>query len=58
MLPIGDKYLEIVTVFHGDRTLQSPWRHRTEGDQLQPFIKSLENAQLKLTWGTPPVFNT
>lgn len=48
MLPIGDKYLEIVTMFHGDRTL---WRN-----QLQPFIKSLEKAQLKLTWGTPLVF--
>ncbi|OYD87086.1 hypothetical protein CDG77_31350 [Nostoc sp. 'Peltigera membranacea cyanobiont' 213] len=51
MLPIeGNKYLEIVTMFHGDRTL---WRN-----QLQPFIQSLENAQLQLTWGTRPVFNT
>ncbi|MDZ8258506.1 RAMP superfamily CRISPR-associated protein [Nostoc sp. ChiQUE01b] len=59
MLPIeGNKYLEIVTVFHGDRTPNSPWQHRTEGDQLQPFIQNLENAQLKLTWGTRPVFNT
>ncbi|MEH2154959.1 RAMP superfamily CRISPR-associated protein [Nostoc sp.] len=58
MLPVGDKYLENVTVFHGDRTPHSPWRHRTQGNQLKPFIESLENAQLKLTWGTPPVFNT
>ncbi|MBW4433159.1 MAG: hypothetical protein KME28_15880 [Pelatocladus maniniholoensis HA4357-MV3] len=59
MLPIeGNKYLEIVTVFHGDRTPKSPWRHRTEGDQLKPFIESLENAQLNLTWGTRPTFNT
>ncbi|MEH1797029.1 RAMP superfamily CRISPR-associated protein [Nostoc sp.] len=59
MLPIdGRQYLEIVTVFHGDRTSNSPWRHRTQGNQLQPFIESLDNAQLNLTWGTRPVFDT
>ncbi|MEH2351104.1 MAG: RAMP superfamily CRISPR-associated protein [Nostoc sp.] len=58
MLPIeGNKYLEIVTVFHGDRTPNSPWRHKTEGDQLKPFIERLEKAQLALTWGTRPTFN-
>ncbi|GAA6622102.1 RAMP superfamily CRISPR-associated protein [Scytonema sp. NUACC26] len=48
MLPIGDgkQYLEIVTVFHGDRT---PWRN-----QLQPFINSLKNKGLQLSWGQEP----
>ncbi|GAB1541978.1 hypothetical protein NUACC21_46510 [Scytonema sp. NUACC21] len=58
MLPIDSRqYLEIVTVFHGDRTSQSPWQHRTEGDQLKPFIARLEQAQLNLVWGTKPSFN-
>ncbi|MBW4592513.1 MAG: hypothetical protein KME46_06225 [Brasilonema angustatum HA4187-MV1] len=47
MLPInGNKYLEIVTVFHGDRT---PWR-----DQLIPFINSLKHRGLQLSWGQEP----
>jgi CRISPR-associated protein Cmr6 len=52
MLPIdNNQYLEIVTVFHGDRT---PWRHRTQADQLQPFIKSLKQKGLQLSWGEEP----
>jgi CRISPR-associated protein Cmr6 len=48
MLPIGDsKYLEIMTVFHGDRT---PWK-REGTDQLKPFIQELESIGMSLTWG-------
>lgn len=51
MLPIPDKkYLEIVTVFHGDRT---PWNN-----QLKPFtevIKSALNVSTP-TWGNEPNF--
>jgi CRISPR-associated protein Cmr6 len=52
MLPLknGTEYLEIVTVFHGDR---SPWK-RDGKDQLLPFVKELENRELKLIWGTKP----
>jgi CRISPR-associated protein Cmr6 len=48
MLPIGkDQYLEIVTIFHGDRRL---WKR--EGlDQLKPFIKALKDRGLVFTWG-------
>jgi CRISPR-associated protein Cmr6 len=53
MLPIGNKqYLEIVTIFHGDR---SAWIHDTEGNQLVPFIQELERRDLKLTWGENPI---
>jgi CRISPR-associated protein Cmr6 len=62
MLPIGqdgtdiNQYLEIVTVFYGrfdsDRT-PSPWQHRNQGDQLQPFINQLTNS-MSLAWGNPP----
>ena len=51
MLPISAKqYLEIVTVFHGDR---SQWRSNGgEGNsQLQPFIKELDEKKLKFIWG-------
>lgn len=52
MLPIGGElYLEIVTVFHGDRT---PWNHITKKDQLQHFINKLQEKGLELTWGTKP----
>jgi CRISPR-associated protein Cmr6 len=52
MLPIGNnKYLEIVTIFHGDCT---PWRHQSKEDQLHPFIDRLENKGLNLTWGEKP----
>ncbi|MBO0352361.1 hypothetical protein J0895_25430 [Phormidium pseudopriestleyi FRX01] len=52
MLPIaGNKYLEIVTVFHGDRT---PWKHKQEGNQLHKFIQKLTDKGLQLTWGTSP----
>jgi CRISPR-associated protein Cmr6 len=50
MLPLPDnQYLEIVTVFHGDRT---PWK-RGQDEQLKPFIKAIKSA-LKITdptWG-------
>ena len=39
MLPIGDnQYLEIVTIFHGDRR---PWQ-REGVDQLKPFVKEIK----------------
>ncbi len=56
MLPIGkdstgnEQYLEIVTVFHGDRT---PWK-RSGTDQLHPFIDQLTGMGLTLAWGSPP----
>jgi CRISPR-associated protein Cmr6 len=50
MVPIAESHLEIVTVFHGDRT---PWQRKRE-DQLLPFIRDLEAASLDLTWGTRP----
>lgn len=52
MLPVSNnKYLEIVTVFYGDRT---PWQHKLEGNQLQKFIESLEKKGLQLSWGEKP----
>jgi CRISPR-associated protein Cmr6 len=49
MLPLDSgQYLEIVSLFHGERNL---WEHE-QGNQLQPFIKDLENAKkLQLIWG-------
>jgi CRISPR-associated protein Cmr6 len=53
MLPLPDnKYLEIVTIFHGDRT---PWE-RNKTDQLKPFIQTIKSV-LKITtptWGNEP----
>jgi CRISPR-associated protein Cmr6 len=57
MLPIGkDQYLEIVTVFHGDRGKgKDPWQR--EGlDQLQPFIDALKKQGLEYTWGKENLF--
>ncbi|MCT7993375.1 hypothetical protein [Laspinema olomoucense] len=52
MLPIaGNQYLEIVTVFHGDRT---PWKYQQEDNQLHKFIQKLTDKGLQLTWGTAP----
>lgn len=52
MLPIGNnQYLEIVTVFHSDR---NSWEHQNKGNQLQPFINSLEQKGLQLSWGIKP----
>lgn len=54
MLPISDnRYLEIVTVFHGDR---SQWKSNNgNGDsQLKPFTDELEGKNLKLIWGKKP----
>jgi CRISPR-associated protein Cmr6 len=54
MLPIGNgNFLEIVTIFCGQR---QDWTHRTEGDQLQNFMASLQHAGLSHTWGSrnPP----
>jgi len=49
MLPLpNNQYLEIVTVFHGDRT---PWNN-----QLKPFIQEIK-TKLKITnptWGNKP----
>ena len=51
MLPIGNnQFLEIVTVFHGDR---QPWQ-RNGVNQLQPFTKAIKDSGLTLTWGTDP----
>jgi len=50
MLPIGNnQYLEIVTIFHGDRRL---WQ-REGVDQLKPFVKEIKGKGLIFTWGTP-----
>jgi CRISPR-associated protein Cmr6 len=52
MLPIeNNQYLEIVTIFHGDR---QPWQHSHQGDQLQPFINSIVKKGLQLSWGKKP----
>lgn len=52
MLPIDNsQYLEIVTVFHGER---NTWEHQERGNQLQPFIKSLTVKGLQLSWGQEP----
>jgi len=49
MLPIGEgKYLEIVTIFHGDR---SQWKHRDKGDQLKPFLGKIDAKGLVYVWG-------
>ncbi|MBW4582857.1 MAG: hypothetical protein KME42_25090 [Tildeniella nuda ZEHNDER 1965/U140] len=51
MLPIGDnQYLEIVTVFHGDR---APWK-REGTDQLKAFTDAVKANGLQRTWGTEP----
>ena len=50
MVPISDGYLEVVTVFHGDR---APWERESK-DQLLPFIKEIKAASLGLAWGTCP----
>ena len=51
MLPIGNnEYLEIVTVFHGDRHL---WK-RNRIDQLKPFAEEIKGKGLIFTWGTDP----
>lgn len=53
MLPLpDDRYLEIVTVFHADRT---PWKRQGE-DQLEPFIKAVKSAlgEDSHTWGNEP----
>ncbi|HIK50284.1 MAG TPA: hypothetical protein IGS17_05055, partial [Oscillatoriales cyanobacterium M59_W2019_021] len=48
MLPISDnRYLEIVTVFHGDR---SQW-YRNGDSQLQSFANELAGKNLKRVWG-------
>ena len=52
MFPIGGtQYLEIVTVFHGDR---DPWKREGE-DQLPAFIQTLKKQGLALTWGNEPL---
>lgn len=51
MLPVqGGQYLEIVTVFHGDRDV---WAHQTEGNQLIHFVEQLQAQSLELAWGFP-----
>ena len=50
MLPIDNgNFLEIVTLFHGQG---NAWKHKDEGDQLQNFVRSLEEAGLSGIW--PP----
>lgn len=53
MLPLpNNQYLEIVTIFHGDRT---PWKRQGQ-DQLKPLITAVKSA-LKITtptWGNEP----
>jgi CRISPR-associated protein Cmr6 len=48
MLPLGNnQYLEIVSVFHGDR---KAWK-RDDEDQLFPFINALKERNLHQVWG-------
>ena len=53
MLPLPDnQYLEIVTVFHGDRI---PWQRQGQ-DQLKSFIEAIK-SKLEITsptWGNEP----
>ncbi|NEQ95616.1 MAG: hypothetical protein F6K30_02595 [Cyanothece sp. SIO2G6] len=51
MLPIGNgKYLEIVTMFHGN---SADWQ--CDGiDQRSDFVRSLQGRNLSLAWGTEP----
>jgi hypothetical protein len=50
MLPIGDgTFLEIVTVFHGQREV---WKHQTKEDQLQNFMIDLKKQGLLHVWGS------
>lgn len=50
MLSIGNgEFLEIITIFHGQRR---DWMHRTEEDQLQNFMTSLQHVGLSHTWGS------
>ncbi|MBW4514794.1 MAG: hypothetical protein KME11_06165 [Timaviella obliquedivisa GSE-PSE-MK23-08B] len=51
MLPVENQFLEIVTVFHGDRT---PWSHQQEGCQLLKFVQELEGKDFNLAWGNAP----
>ena len=50
MLPIGDgTFLEIVTVFHGQREV---WKHQTKEDQLQNVMIDLKKQGLLHVWGS------
>ena len=62
MLPIeGNKYLEIVTLFHGGKSGRE-WLHQWEREQskgrrenqLPLFVKALEGSGFEFTWGTKP----
>lgn len=46
MLPIGDNYLEIVTIFR-----QGNWTHKDEGAMRDRFIQELLDRGLTLVWG-------
>lgn len=53
MLPIdGDKYLEILTLFHGE---ESNWHRQNAKGQpenmLPLFVQELQNCKFQLTWG-------
>lgn len=48
MLPIeANQYLEIITMFHGDRSL---WKRQNQ-DQLLPFVRAIEQQGLDVIWG-------
>ncbi|HBE20664.1 MAG TPA: hypothetical protein DEG17_07240 [Cyanobacteria bacterium UBA11149] len=56
MLPIGgNQYLEIVTLFHGGNSGNSPglneWK-RQGVNQLPEFVKKLKSSGFTLTWGS------
>lgn len=56
MLPIGgNQYLEIVTLFHGGNSGNSPglneWK-RQGVNQLPEFVKRLKSSGFTLTWGS------
>jgi len=60
MLPIEqNKYLEIVTLFHGgqSKNLTDQWIRKANGNnenQLPVFVKQLENQGFQKTWGSYP----
>jgi len=59
MLPIdGNKYLEIVTLFHGGQWDHPAWRRQDKRgeveNQFPVFIDRLKGLRFELTWGNEP----
>jgi hypothetical protein len=64
MLPLeGNRYLEIVTLFHGGKSGDeahwlNAWQRQDSGgkvkNQLPLFTQKLKDLGFELTWGTKP----